>query len=52
MFQRNNTLYEKIGYTVSLSSNGNAVAFGLYRTGGRHGDGPIKSGQVGIYRSE
>ena len=51
-FEHNSTLYEKIGWTVSLSGNGKVVSFGSYGTGGVHGDGPVKSGQVGIYRSE
>ena len=51
-FNHENSIYDKVGYSVSLSKDGKMLAFGAYGTGGVHGDGPYKNGQVSIYRSE
>ena len=50
-FVPNATRYDKIGWSVSLSENGKVLACGGYGTGGDHGDGPHKNGQVHVYRS-
>ena len=50
--EHDSTIYDKIGYSVSLSGDGKLLAFGAYGTGGAHGDGPHKTGQVGVYRSQ
>ena len=47
-FKYDKALYDKIGWSVSISRSGDVVAFGGYGTGGKHGDGPNKRGQVGI----
>ena len=49
-FVPNVTRYDKIGWSVSLSANGKVLACGGYGTGGDHGDGPNKNGQVAVYR--
>ena len=51
-FEHDKALYDKIGWSVSISGSGDVIAFGGYGTGGEFGDGPNKSGQVSIYRGE
>ena len=48
--EHDHAIYDKIGYSVSLSGDGKVLALGAYGTGGAHGDGPNKNGQVGIYK--
>ena len=52
MIEHDQEMYDKIGWSVSVSGSGDVFAFGAYGTGGEYGDGPHKRGQVGVYRSE
>ena len=50
-FEHDVALYDKIGWSVSISGSGDVIAFGGYGTGGKRGDGANKIGQAGVYRS-
>ena len=51
-FEHDMDQYDKIGWSVSLSGDGSAIAIGGYGTGSQYGDGSPKNGQVSIYKRE